>query len=73
MATQSNEDRVEQLLLSLARDGHPARTFSWGNEVSLQKNITDEVLHNHLHTFRVRHYSSNRMTLALQVKKKISS
>ena len=59
--------RKEQLLLSLAKSDTPVNFFPWGNLTTLRDNISEDELYSGLHTFRKRHYSAHRMTLAIQV------
>ncbi|XP_013184144.2 nardilysin [Amyelois transitella] len=67
LATPSDTNRKDQLLSSLFPEGHPARTFTWGNIRSLKDDIQDdEKLHKAAHEFRKRHYSAHRMTVAVQ-------
>jgi nardilysin len=51
----------------LAQSDNPARKFEWGNLITLRDNIDDDDLYEAVHEFRKRHYSSHRMTLAVQV------
>lgn len=60
--------RKEQLLCSLANKNSPVNSFSWGNLITLRDNISDDQLYESLHKFRKRHYSSHRMTLAIQAR-----
>jgi nardilysin len=64
---QSDSNRLQQLLCSLAADGHPLRNFPWGNRDTLkispqQKgiNVTE-----HLREFYHLYYSASYMTLAV--------
>ncbi|XP_044727404.1 nardilysin-like [Chrysoperla carnea] len=66
MAFQSDSDRREQLLLSCAPPDHPVNTFTWGNLITLRDQVSDDELYESLVEFRKRHYSSQRMTLAIQ-------
>lgn len=61
-----DEVRRDQILASLAGEGFPHGTFSWGNLKSLKDNVNDEDLHRALHEFRNKHYGCNRMTVCLQ-------
>ncbi|XP_030570603.1 nardilysin isoform X1 [Drosophila novamexicana] len=61
-----DEVRRDQILASMASDGYPHATFSWGNLKSLQENVDDDDLHKTLHAFRRNHYGANRMTVCLQ-------
>ncbi|KAM8710478.1 hypothetical protein ACLKA7_017146 [Drosophila subpalustris] len=63
-----DEVRRDQILATLAGDGYPHSTFSWGNLKSLKENVNDEDLHRTLHEFRRNHYGCNRMTVCLQAK-----
>ncbi|KAH8365582.1 hypothetical protein KR093_002263, partial [Drosophila rubida] len=61
-----DEVRRDQLLASLASEGYPHRTFSWGNLKSLKEMVNDEHLHQTLHDFQRKHYGANRMNVCLQ-------
>lgn len=63
-----DEVRRDQILASLAGEGYPHATFSWGNLKSLKEQVSDEDLHRALHEFRRKHYGCNRMTVCLQAK-----
>ncbi|ALC48866.1 CG2025 [Drosophila busckii] len=65
---QEDETRRDQLLASLATEGHPHGTFAWGNMKSLKENVDDDVLHKLLHEIRREHYAANRMYLCLQAR-----
>lgn len=58
--------RRDQVLATLAGEGFPHSTFSWGNLKSLQENVNDLELHKELHDFQRKHYGSNRMIVCLQ-------
>nr|XP_037872311.1 nardilysin [Bombyx mori] len=74
IASPSDSNRKDQLLSSLFPEGHPARTFTWGNLRSLKDDINDEEkLHKAAHEFRKRHYSANRMTVAVQARMDLAS
>lgn len=64
---QSDESRRQRFLCGLAQSDNPARKFEWGNLITLRDNIDDDDLYEAVHEFRKRHYSSHRMTLAVQV------
>lgn len=60
-------DYAEDKLLSLlGTSGHPSRNFAWGNMEALDEKMDDDTLYQHLEGFKYRHYSANRMSLALQ-------
>ncbi|XP_052845822.1 nardilysin [Drosophila gunungcola] len=61
-----DEVRRDQILASLASDGYPHGTFSWGNFKTLQEGVDDNHLHKELHRFCQNHYGSNRMIVAIQ-------
>ncbi|EDV52584.1 nardilysin [Drosophila erecta] len=61
-----DEVRRDQILASLASEGYPHGTFSWGNFKTLQEGVDDGELHRELHKFCRDHYGSNRMVVALQ-------
>lgn len=63
----SDESRRQRFLCGLAHSDNPARKFEWGNLITLRDNIEDDDLYQAVHEFRKRHYSSHRMTLAVQV------
>ncbi|XP_030383741.1 nardilysin, partial [Scaptodrosophila lebanonensis] len=65
-AFMSDDVRRDQILASLATEGYPHGTFSWGNVKSLQDEAQDIELHKALHEFRQKHYISNRMIVCLQ-------
>jgi len=66
MALPSDYNRIAQIYGGIA-SGHPMAKFMWGNKKSLApEGMTDEVMHQRLHEFRLRHYSSHYMTLAFQ-------
>jgi nardilysin len=67
MVVMSDEDRKQQLLCSLAHSDNPAKKFAWGNLITLRDNITDDDLYIAVHEFKEKHYSAQRMTLAVQV------
>ncbi|RVE46874.1 hypothetical protein evm_008435 [Chilo suppressalis] len=69
IASPSDSNRKDQLLSSLFPKDHPARIFTWGNLRSLRDDIDDdEKLYKAAHEFRKRHYSANRMTVAVQAR-----
>ncbi|XP_063628856.1 nardilysin-like [Cydia splendana] len=68
IAAPSDSNRKDQLLSSLFPEGHPARTFTWGNLKSLKDMVEDDHLYKAAHEFRRRHYSAHRMTLAVQAR-----
>ncbi|KAL0818303.1 hypothetical protein ABMA28_008789 [Loxostege sticticalis] len=69
IAHPSDSNRKDQLLSSLFPEGHPARTFTWGNLRSLRDDINDDdKLYKAAHEFRKRHYSAHRMTVAVQAR-----
>lgn len=68
MSLPSDTSRKEQLMGSLAKQGHPAKKFLWGNMKTLRDDIDDEVLYRRVHEFHKRHYSAHRMTLAVQAR-----
>ncbi|CAH2052158.1 unnamed protein product, partial [Iphiclides podalirius] len=73
IASPSDSNRKDQLLSSLFPEGHPARTFTWGNLRSLRDDLhDDERLHMAAHEFRRRHYSAHRMTVAVQARMELS-
>ncbi|XP_045539008.1 nardilysin [Papilio machaon] len=73
IASPSDSNRKDQLLASLFPEGHPARTFTWGNLRSLKDELNDdEKLHRAAHEFRKRHYSAHRMTVAVQARMELS-
>lgn len=61
-----DEVRRDQILASLASEGYPHGTFSWGNYKTLKEGVDDSSLHKELHKFYRDHYGSNRMVVALQ-------
>ncbi|EDX00054.2 uncharacterized protein Dyak_GE23250 [Drosophila yakuba] len=61
-----DEVRRDQILASLASEGYPHGTFSWGNFKTLQEGVDDSKLHKELHKFCRDHYGSNRMVVAIQ-------
>ncbi|KAH8302076.1 hypothetical protein KR044_002520, partial [Drosophila immigrans] len=61
-----DEVRRDQILASMAAEGYPHRTFSWGNLKSLKEMVDDDHLHRTLHAFQRQHYGANRMTVCLQ-------
>lgn len=67
MVVMSDENRKQQLLCSLAHSDNPTRKFAWGNLITLRDNISNDDLYKAVHEFRKRHYSAQRMTLAVQV------
>ena len=67
MALPSDSYRKEQLLASFAQSDSPVNSFGWGNLATLRDNVSEDDLYSGVHTFRKRHYSAHRMTLAIQV------
>jgi len=65
MALPSDYNRMAQIYGGLAA-GHPMSKFMWGNKKSLSPGLSDEEMHKRLHEFRLRHYSAQYMTLAVQ-------
>ena len=66
MSLPSDGCRKQQLMGSIAaKPGHPLGNFMWGNLESLG-NADDEQTHKKLHDFRLRHYTAQSMTLAVQ-------
>ncbi|EDX15747.1 GD17647 [Drosophila simulans] len=61
-----DEVRRDQILASLASEGYPHGTFSWGNYKTLKEGVDDNSLHKEIHKFWRDHYGSNRMVVALQ-------
>lgn len=73
LALPSDYHRKKQLITSLAKKGHPATKFSWGNIASLrgggegeQQEKKDSAVHSKLQKFREDHYVGKTMTLAVQ-------
>lgn len=73
MALPSDYHRKKQLITSLAKKGHPATKFSWGNVASLggggegeEQEKKDSAVHSKLQMFREKHYVAESMTLAVQ-------
>lgn len=64
----SDSCRLQQLLGSIAHEGHPMRKFMWGNTTSLKKvPMRDGIdVHTALRSFFEEHYSPEVMTLAVQ-------
>ena len=58
--------RINQLFATMARQGHPAANFTWGNLKTLKDGIKKEDLHSVVHEFRRKFYKSNRMNLCIQ-------
>lgn len=67
MALPSDEYRREQLICDFFSSSATINKFYWGNMLTLKGQLPDAELHKKLHEFRKRHYSANRMTLAIQV------
>ncbi|KAG8238765.1 hypothetical protein J437_LFUL018638, partial [Ladona fulva] len=71
MSLPSDTQRKQQLLSSLAKEGHPASKFPWGDKRTLiPEGDTlegDHLMREQLRLFHKRHYSAHRMTLAIQV------
>ncbi|XP_043239610.1 nardilysin-like [Amphibalanus amphitrite] len=68
-ALPNDSHRADQLLATLARDGHPMGKFTWGNMESLSESRTglkDDCMHARLHEFWRRYYRAPYMTLAVQ-------
>lgn len=68
MALPSDTHRKEQMLSSFAKENSPVNKFMWGNLKTLRDNVGDDYLYEQVHEFRKRHYSANRMTLAIQAR-----
>ncbi|XP_014248916.1 nardilysin-like [Cimex lectularius] len=68
MALPSDTYRKQQLLCSMVHENNPAHKFTWGNELTLKANITDDFLYKSAHNFRKEHYSAHRMKLAIQAR-----
>ncbi|KAJ3666562.1 hypothetical protein Zmor_001999 [Zophobas morio] len=68
MALPSDSYRKEQLLASFAQSDSPVNSFGWGNLATLRDNVSEDDLYSGVHTFRKRHYSAHRMTLAIQAR-----
>jgi secreted Zn-dependent insulinase-like peptidase len=73
LALPSDYHRKKQLITSLAKKGHPATKFSWGNVASLggggegeQQEKRDSEVHSKLQKFREDYYVGKTMTLAVQ-------
>lgn len=47
--------------------------FTWGNESTLNIGIPDEELHKQLHELRLKYYSAQYMTLAVQARLPLDS
>jgi nardilysin len=64
---QSDSDRLQRLLCSIANPEHPYSTFVWGNKKSLTELPNEKGLRlvDHLRQFYGRHYSSHYMTVAV--------
>ncbi|KAI5642593.1 insulinase (Peptidase family m16) domain-containing protein [Phthorimaea operculella] len=74
IAHPSDANRKDQLLCSMFPEGHPARTFTWGNLKSLRDDIADDdKLYQAAHEFRRRHYSAHRITVAVQARMDLST
>ncbi|BES93426.1 nardilysin [Nesidiocoris tenuis] len=65
-AFPNDSHRKDQLLSSFASPHNPARKFTWGNQYTLKDNVNDEHLYNAVQEYRKRHYSADRMKLAVQ-------
>lgn len=68
MALPSDDYRKEQLICSFFKSDAAINSFYWGNLLTLKDTIPDDELYKKLHAFRMRHYSANRMTLAVQAR-----
>jgi secreted Zn-dependent insulinase-like peptidase len=73
LALPSDYHRKKQLITSLAKKGHPATKFSWGNVASLggggegpEQEKKDSEVHLKLQKFREEHYVAKTMTLSVQ-------
>jgi nardilysin len=64
---QSDSDRLQRLLCSIANPEHPYSTFVWGNKKSLMELPNEKGLRlvDHLREFYKIHYSSHYMTVAV--------
>ncbi|XP_063217642.1 nardilysin-like [Bacillus rossius redtenbacheri] len=66
-------NRREQILCSLAKQGHPVNKFSWGNLKTLRDGVSDDQLYAEAHKFHEKHYSAHHMTLAVQARLPLST
>ncbi|XP_018306505.1 nardilysin-like [Mycetomoellerius zeteki] len=64
--SSSYRNRMEQLLSSFARTGHPACKFPKDNFITSQDNVDDNKLYEELVKFKRRHYSAHRIKLVVQ-------
>lgn len=67
MALPSDMYRKEQMLLNMFSDKVPLNSFTWGNLLTMKDQMPDKEVYTMLHEFRQKHYSANRMTVAIQV------
>ena len=67
MSTQSDADRIQQLLCFLANSEHPFSKFVWGNNYSLKKapKKAGVKVVRKLREFHKKMYSSHYMTVAV--------
>ncbi|KAK3870248.1 hypothetical protein Pcinc_024512 [Petrolisthes cinctipes] len=73
MALPDDTSRDQQMFATLASEGHPMGKFTWGNESTLNIGIPDEELHKQLHELRLKYYSAQYMTLAVQARLSLDS
>ena len=67
MRKTSDDLKVDQILRSLANEGHPFRKFGCGNINTLNPTeLDDNQVHEQLKTFFQRHYNATSMTLVVQ-------
>ncbi|KAK6179262.1 hypothetical protein SNE40_011665 [Patella caerulea] len=75
MSVPNDGDRVNQLISSLAREGHPMRKFMCGNLKTL-KTLPEEKgvnIYDHLREFYNNMYSAHYMTLAIESKESLDT
>ncbi|KAG5674724.1 hypothetical protein PVAND_004676 [Polypedilum vanderplanki] len=63
-----NDDdvRIAQIYATMIYDHHPSSNFIWGNLKTLHDNIDSAILHEKIHTFRKKFYTTDRMFLCVQ-------
>lgn len=59
--------KYQQLFNSFAQIGHPANKFPVDHLINLRNNIDYDKLYDVLDKYKYRHYSANRMKLAIRV------
>jgi nardilysin len=74
-ALPDDEVRLEQLISNFANEGHPLKTFTWGNSLTLKTNPEKAGINvlNYVKEFVGKHYVSNNINVVIQSQESIET